>query len=986
MNEAILSSTRRLLKQTVRKLLNVPPSRFALLFVAVAEFSAAIIILTIDLLWDNRLNPEMVLTAIVTPAIVASVIVVFVTAMLSELREEVAWRKGAEAELKRLNENQEQNLRELTASQDQISQQIVQIESAQQEWLQLIDAVPDAIFSHDREMRVVRSNAAYAAKAGLPIKEVIGQPYWTLFPKHSGPLPSCLRALDSGEIEEEELQLPGNATYMMRSRKVVTDGEYRTSIHVITDITAARHAESELRLRAMLLDNASDSIVLLDLDGNFVYLNERAWKSRGYTRDEMSSMNLHDLDTPENAANIPLRTAELLDRGHAVFECAHRRKNGTVMPIEVSASIIESDGRNLILAIMRDITEQRIAKQETKRFKYILDKTLDMIFMFDPKTFNLVYLNEGAVASLGYAREELIGTPIWKIEPRFPEPVFRSHIAPLLRGEKPSLAYETVHRRKDGTELPVEVFLQLVEEYGGKRLFVAISRDLTERRNIDKLKSEFISTVSHELRTPLTSILGSLGLLRGGVAGELPAEFKPMIDIAFHNSERLVRLINDILDIEKIDAGKMRFELKTVELMPLVEQAVEVNRGYADHHQVTLALVDTAPGARVEVDPDRFAQLLANLLSNAAKYSPSGGQVTVAVRDTGDMLRVEVTDQGPGIPKEFHERIFHKFSQADSAGDKQKGGTGLGLSISKAIVERMGGMIGFESEPGHGATFYFELPHAGGAANATTNDKDDFPPRVLVCEGNPEFSGDLRDMLEQRGYRVDVAHSAEETRQLLAQQRYSAMTLDIVLPGQDGVSLMRELKSSPDTANLPIVMVSAYASAGQQRMLDGLAVLELLDKPIDPERLFAMMREQSRRTQGPPVILHIEDDLDIRQILKSLVGNHGEIVPANGLAAAKLLLEFHYFDLVVLDIGLPDGSGLDILPYLAERKVTVPIVVFSASEIDGDVANKVDAALVKSRIDNQQLLETIMGLIEKHKKNPAGHVAQVTAEHEGKEP
>ncbi|WP_163999094.1 GAF domain-containing sensor histidine kinase [Pyxidicoccus caerfyrddinensis] len=238
---------------------------------------------------------------------------------------------------------------------------------------------------------------------------------------------------------------------------------------------------------------------------------------------------------------------------------------------------------------------------------------------------------------------------------------------------------------------------------------VRLAREALEEQQ--RLKNEFISTVSHELRTPLTSIRGSLGLLTGGVAGPLPGPVAEMVDIAHKNSERLIRLINDILDLDKVEAGKLDLYLEAADLAPLLHHAAEAHQGYACEYGVRVEVVlDDAPRARARVDADRLAQVLANLLSNAIKFSPRGQAVTLRlVRDAG-RLRVSVEDRGPGVPEDFRARIFQKFAQADGSDTRRRGGTGLGLSIARALTERMGGALDFTSAPGGGTTFWFDLP------------------------------------------------------------------------------------------------------------------------------------------------------------------------------------------------------------------------------------------------------------------------------------
>jgi signal transduction histidine kinase len=231
------------------------------------------------------------------------------------------------------------------------------------------------------------------------------------------------------------------------------------------------------------------------------------------------------------------------------------------------------------------------------------------------------------------------------------------------------------------------------------------------------MKNEFISTISHELRTPLTSINASLGLMADGVVGELSSESRSLVRIARENSERLIRLISDILDIDKIASGKLTYDIRELEIGSLVVQTVEAHRALAGQHSVKLVVNDEAAGAHVRGDADRLIQVVTNLLSNAVKFSPEGASVEVSIGRHDGLIRVSVRDRGPGIPKSFHDLVFDKFTQADASDQRQRGGTGLGLSICRAIIEDLGGQIDFETEAGRGTTLFFDLPeHRGGEA------------------------------------------------------------------------------------------------------------------------------------------------------------------------------------------------------------------------------------------------------------------------------
>jgi PAS domain S-box-containing protein len=285
----------------------------------------------------------------------------------------------------------------------------------------------------------------------------------------------------------------------------------------------------------------------------------------------------------------------------------------------------------------------------------------------------------------------------------------------LRRSLEEDVPYRIEHRvlRPDGGERVVLEQGEVFRDAGGHPLsMVGTVQDITERRAVDRLKREFVATVSHELRTPLTAIKGSLGLLAGGVAGELPGLARELVATAQKNADRLLILINDILDLEKVETGRMAFDLRELPLYALLLQALEDLKGYAQGLEVACEL-DPPPtdlrAARVTVDEGRLLQVFGNLLSNAVKFSPPGERVRVRLLRAGRRLRVEVENGGPEIPPHFRDRIFHKFAQADGSDSRQRGGTGLGLSIAKALVERMGGHIGFDSEPGR-TVFFFELP------------------------------------------------------------------------------------------------------------------------------------------------------------------------------------------------------------------------------------------------------------------------------------
>lgn len=310
----------------------------------------------------------------------------------------------------------------------------------------------------------------------------------------------------------------------------------------------------------------------------------------------------------------------------------------------------------------------------------------------------------------GYCRGELLGSPIELLLPdslREKHAQHRASYAMRPAARHLGTGRDFNGRRKDGSTFPIEVGLNPLQ-VGAECMVIGAVVDISERKRLARMQDEFVSTVSHELRTPLTSIAASLGLLHA--ADSLPQPAAHLIEIAYANCQRLVRMVNDLLDLKKLDADQMPFHFQRCEARALLKKAIEANQGLVAGCGVAIRLDAAAPEAVLYLDPDRFIQVITNLLSNAIKFSPSGAEVVVALAKRGDNVRVTVRDHGAGIPPEFRPRLFETFAQAESGGSK--GGSGLGLNIAQRIVAGLHGRIGFSDADGGGTVFYVDLPNA----------------------------------------------------------------------------------------------------------------------------------------------------------------------------------------------------------------------------------------------------------------------------------
>jgi PAS domain S-box-containing protein len=556
----------------------------------------------------------------------------------------------------------------------------------------------------------------------------------------------------------------------------------------------------------------------------------------------------------------------------------------------------------------------------------------------------------------------------------------------LLRAltRKLSAAAEITVFRRDGRSFPAEFSLTPILEQGRFSGSVLSFRDISQRFALDRMKDEFVSTVSHELRTPLTSIRGALGLLSAGLLGTVSDKAANLLRIALSNSDRLVRLINDILDLERIQSGREPLTFRPIALSDIVRQAIDGMLPVADAARVQL--IHDANLVQLSADPDRMLQVITNLLSNAVKFSPEGATVSVTLREESHAVTLSVIDQGRGIPADKLDSIFDRFQQVDASDSRQKGGSGLGLAICRTIVQQHGGRIWAERNNVRGSTFRVVLPlqpHVAPTPEATPVIEPD-RGRVLLADANLTTRPLVANQLRRQGYRVVETGTVDETLAALSTGVNSenpngvmggieAILVDISLDGLNGWEILPRLRMEQSAAGVPIVLLSVDHPNPALPIPTG-ADGWVAQSPNDETLLNELARVLSSPGEKARILV-VEDDVDLARVIGAVFAKDGiEVMLAHTRQAALDACVSFRPQLLVLDLSLPDGDGFNVVDWLRQHEdlAHLPLVVYSAREIPLSERSQLQLGpthfLTKAKVQPQQLESLVLTMLRRSRQ------------------
>ena len=804
--------------------------------------------------------------------------------------------------------------------------------------------------------------------------------------------------------EATKIMTTGEDVVSFENRYLCKDGSYKWLLWsstvsmeeqlyyaVARDITERKRAEVHYR---DLYENAPDMMAVVDLvSGDILECNQTLADVIGRSKEEIVGNSFLELYASESIDTAQQTSQSFVETGEVIRqERTLRRADGSTIDVLLQATPMRDATGKIVASrsTWRDVTKQKeaeraLASQEAL-YRTLIEAAPQIIWVADA---------DGQVALLNKAWHEFSGrTDAESLGTRWAEALHPEDLPDVLakweraynHGE--TYSGECRFQAKDGS---YETFIFIgtpVRDDSGKIInWVGINTNIADRVQAEialqeakdaaeyanRAKSEFLATMSHELRTPLNAIIGFSEILRDEILGAINDEQKELILDVHTSGNHLLSMINDILDLSKIEAGKMDLQLETFSVKEAVTEVNTIVNALANRKQIQLSL-ELNQDVWIEADKIKFKQILYNLLSNAVKFTDERGKITTKFEVSGSALLGSVTDTGVGISAQDRAKLFQPFTQLDASSTRAHSGTGLGLALTNRLIQLHGGKIWVDSAIDEGSTFSFTFPlhqqeqqvevAVPDAFTSETADASGNKRTILVAEDNEQAAQLLGIYLTEAGYQVEYATDGEEAIEKAAEIHPFAITLDILLPKKDGWQVLREMKTKPNLQLIPVIIVSVTE---ERQLAFGLGAVDHLVKPIDKETLLASLQSLKLPSRdGAPRILVVDDDPQTVRLLSTVLTNDGyEVLKVYGGSEAIETAISQSPDLIILDMMMPQVDGFQVVRHLTgdPRTCDIPIIICTALDLtdeDRDRLNgQIQSVIQKTGNVKEELLATI---------------------------